>query len=87
MSANVAAVEANMGDACCRRARRAHDANDLDRAKANLEQALLHLREAARIHRAIGRFDDANRQAERAVDVERLLQQLAMTKVAAATRG
>ena len=84
-SANVAAVEANMGDAYGRRARRGHDANDLDCELKNLELALPRFIEAARIYRTIGRIDDANRDTRNGVRIEERIKHLA--NATAAARG
>ena len=67
------------------RANRARAAKDLDREQANLELALPHIREATRIYRAIGITDRADDAAQRAVDVEERLRQVATVKAAIAT--
>ena len=59
-SLNVAVGEKNMGSSYYNRAKRAHAANDPDREQANLELALPHFRESARIYRAINRVDKAD---------------------------
>ena len=60
-SVNVAVVEEKLSAAYYKRAKRAHDANDLDREVAMLELTLSHSRKASRIYRAIGRVDEADR--------------------------
>ena len=82
LSWNVATCVYNLANACNNRGGRAHAAHDLDRCVANLEQALPHFREAARIYRAINRMDDA----EEAACIEENLQRIAIVR-AAATRG
>ena len=50
-SYNVATDENKLGDAYQSRANRAQTANDLNRCRTNLQMALTHYREAARIYR------------------------------------
>ena len=83
---NVARGEKNLAIAYRNRATRARTANDLDRELANLELALPHYREAARINRAVNRVDSADEAARRVVEVEEELRQLRIAR-AAATRG
>ena len=85
-SSNVATSEYNLGAAYQRRAKRAQDANDLDRCVANLELALPHFRAASRIYRAINRVEAADEASQVAVTVENSLRQIAAVR-AAATRG
>ena len=85
-SVNVAAGEKNLAIAYHKRAKRARAANDLDRELANLELALPHLREAARIFQAINRVDSAVKTRRCVVEVEEKLRQLKIAR-AAATRG
>ena len=80
---NVATSVSNFGNAYQRRAKRALDANDVDRCVANLELALPRYREAARIYRAVNRVDEADHTARRAIDIEEKLQQLAIVRAAA----
>ena len=84
-SLNVAVNEAKLGKAYYNRAERARAAKDHE--QANLELALPHLREAARIYRAIGHVDMADPVAQCAVGVEKRLQQVANAKAAAVTKG
>ena len=89
-SVNVAIGEGNLGETYYNRASRAEDASDLDRALANLELALPHYREAARIYCAVGHVEDADDSAQMVDHVEEQLQQIAITKAAATaapTRG
>ena len=69
-SLHVAICENNLGHAYFKRAKRAQAANDLDRELANLELALPHHREAARIYRDINCVDQADEAAQRVVIVE-----------------
>ena len=85
-SVNVAVGEGNLGGAYHNRAERAHAANDLDRCIANLELALPHYREAARIFRAINHVDNADRALRHAVEIEENIRQIEIAR-AAATRG
>ena len=82
---NVGAGEKNLAIAYRKRATRARTANDLDHELANLELALPHYREAARIYRAVNRVNRADEAAQCAVQVEEELRQLRIAR-AAATR-
>ena len=75
-SVNVAAVECNLGRTYDSRARRAHAVNDLERYLANLELALPHFREAARIFQAINHMDSADRARHDVARVEENIRQL-----------
>ena len=89
-SLNVATAESNLGDAYYNRAVRARAANDLDREVRNLELALPHFRESARIYQVINFMDSANTAVRNAVIIEKRLQQIAMipaTCRATATKG
>ena len=85
-SSNVAVGANNLAAAYQSRAKRALAANDLDRCIANLELALQHYREAARIHRVVNRVDRADEAARAVVKVEEDLRKVAAAR-AAATRG
>ena len=85
-SLNVAVGEGNLGGAYNKRAIRAQAANDLDRCIANLEMALPHFREAARIFRAINHVDNADEALRHAVETEENIRQIGIAR-AAATRG
>ena len=89
LSPNVAGGERNLGASYFRRASKAKDANDLDRCVANLELALPHYREAARIYREINHVDKADKAARDAEKIEqlRLITIERAAAVAAATRG
>ena len=88
LSINVATGEQNWGGAYCNIAMRACTANDLDRQLANLELALPHYREAARIFRAIDLVDKADEAAQVIVNVEEALQRCTIAIAAvAATNG
>ena len=76
LSPNVAISVNNLASAYDGRADRARDANDLDRCVVNLELALTHYREAARIYRAINHVDAADRSSQRASRVEEKLIQV-----------
>ena len=69
-SHNVGAGEGKLGNAYKNRAKRANAANDLDRCLANLELALPHYRDAARIFRAINHVDKADSALRCIADVE-----------------
>ena len=84
-SVNVGVGEKNLGNAYNKRAIRAQAANDVDRCIANLELALPHYREAARIYRAVNHVDSADRSLRLAVEIENI-RQIGIAK-AAATRG
>ena len=74
-SANVGTFEFNLGAAYGRRANSALAVDDLDRYVANLELALPHFRETARILSALNRMDRANIALHNVADFEgRLLQ-------------
>ena len=85
MSVNVAVGEHNSANVYRKRATRARAANDLDREMANLELALPHYREAARIYRADGNYsDNADEAEQRVADVEEELRQCTIARAAAA---
>ena len=95
-SVNVAAGEGNLGNAYNHRAKRADAANDLDRCLVNLELALPHYREAARIYRANNHVDTADAALRDIADVEKGMRLIgiaiatagtAAAGAAAATRG
>ena len=88
-SPNVAASEGNFGSAYSNRASRAQDANDLDRCLANMELSLPHVREAARIYRAINHMEGADRHLRAATLIEENIRKLRTAKAAAGatTRG
>ena len=81
---NVAIGETKLVEAYYKRAERAHDAINLDLEQAMLELTLPHYREAARIHRTIGRMDKADNIAKNVVVVEGMLRQVAIARAAAA---
>ena len=70
LSSNVAVGEHNLGVAYDRRANEARIANDLDRYVANLELALPHYREAARVYTTIHGVDDADRVNQLVAELE-----------------
>ena len=86
-SLNVGVVKHNLGAACERSANRALATNDLDRCVANLELALPHVREAARIYRENNHVDSADRALCDTAQIEELLRQLEIDKGIAATKG
>ena len=89
-SVNVGVGESQLGDVYCDRAERARAANDLDREVRNLELALPHYRESARIYQVINHMGNANTDVRKAVAVEKRLQQITMIPAicrAAATKG
>ena len=82
LSPNVAASEINLAATYGQRAlRAARVANDLDLCVMNLELALTHYREAARIYRAINHVDAADRSAQRAAETEEELNQVRMARM------
>ena len=81
LSPNVATSENNLATTYGQRADRARDANDLDRCVANLELALTHYRESARIYRAINHLDSADSTAQRAAEIEEILIQVRMARM------
>ena len=90
LSVCVAIGEGKLGAAYHIRAERLCAANDLDQCMANLELALPHYRDSARIFRAIGRVDKANSAAQCAIAVEKKLQQVVVSEASATasvTRG
>ena len=84
-SPNVAVGEGKLGNAYKNRAGRARVANDLDGCLANLELSLPHLREAARIYRAINRVDSADRALRGIAETEEEIRQIRISTAAAAT--
>ena len=81
---NVAVHETNFGNAYKDRARRALAANDLDRCLANLELALPHHHEAARIFRAINHGEKADNVLRDIASTEENIRQIRIDKAAAA---
>ena len=79
-SVNVAVGEKNLGNMYYERAKRAEDANDLDRCMANLELALPHCREAVRIFQAINHTDSANRILGFVISVESMIQRIGIAR-------
>ena len=86
LSGNVATGESNLGSLYQQRAIRARTANDLDRCVANYKLTLSHIREAARIFRAINGVDKADELARVIVNVEGHLRHVTAV-IAATTRG
>ena len=72
-SPNVAAGENSLGNTYSRRANKALKAKDRDRQITNLELALPHYREAARIYRAVDHLDDLERVTQNMAQIEKLL--------------
>ena len=92
LSVNVAAGENNLGSSYKSRARRAHAVNDVDRCIANMELALPHFVEAARIFRANNHVDSAENALRNIAQVEGHMRKVRIAKatavaVAAATNG
>ena len=83
-SVNVAVGERNLGNAYMKRAARAGTANDVDRYMANLELALPHYREAARIYRANNHMDKADEILRKVTQVEEKVRQIGITRATAA---
>ena len=91
-SPSLAIKEDNLGITHETRAKRAQAANDLDRCMTNLEQALPHYREAARIFRAANIVDGAAMALRKVKDIEERMRQIGVARAAAAavaraTRG
>ena len=84
LSVNVAVSEQNFSSAYQRRAQRARAANDLDREMANLQKALPHCREAARICRAINHVDKADVADRCVAEVEEEIRQCTIARAATA---
>ena len=83
-SYNVAVGENNLGFTYKRKAERAEDAKDLDRCMANLELALPHFRESARIFRALNHVHKADDALRTVIAVEEDIQQVGIARAAAA---
>ena len=79
-SVTVAVCEGKMGANYIRRGVRAEGAKDIDRYVANLELALPRCREEARIYRAIGHVDNADKAAQGVIDVEKALHQASIDR-------
>ena len=88
-SVNVAVCEVKLGNAYNSRARRAQAANDLVRCIANLELALSHFREAARVFRANNHVDMADTTLHNVAEIEESIRRVGIARAAtaAATRG
>ena len=82
---NVAVGEERLGIAYSNRANRALAANDLDRCMANLELALPHFREAARIYRINNQVDNANVALRNVAGFEEKIRQIEIARAAATT--
>ena len=82
----MATIQNNLGATYNSRAIEAQDINDMDQCVVDLDLALFHVRDAARIFRAINHVDMADKTAQAADDVEECLRDI-VTKRAAATRG
>ena len=87
LSVNVAVGEKNLAHAYRRRAQRARAANDLDREMANLQKALPHYREAARICRAVNHVDKADAVDRCVAEVEEEIQQFTIARAATMNNG
>ena len=83
-SVNVAAGEGNLGKSYSNRSKRAVAANDLDRALANLELALPHYREAARIFQGINHVDSANNALRNVALTEEYMRQVRVARATGA---
>ena len=83
-SPNVAAGEGKLGIAYNNRSKRAVAANDLDRALANLELALPHYREAARIFQGINHVDSANNALRNVALTEEYMRQVRVARATGA---
>ena len=83
LSPNVVTCEFNIGAAYFQRANRVQDANDLHRHVANLELALPHYREAARVYRANNHVAKADDAVQAALHVEDDLQECTIARATA----
>ena len=86
-SVNVATGEFNLGAAYDNRARSAKAAHDLDRYVANLQLALPHFREAARIFRVNQNLDKASRALHDIVQIEEEMRLISAAAAAATTKS
>ena len=93
-SYNVATCHSQFGNAYNRRAARVRGVDNLDRCLVNMELALIHYREAARIYRAIDHVDNADNAFRNVADVEEHIRRIGIARDAAsaaasvtATRG
>ena len=84
LSVNVATGKNSLAGVYNNRAKRARAVNDLDGEMANLELALPHYREAARIYRSANHVDLADKAEQCAVDVEERLRELTTARGGAA---
>ena len=84
LSVNVATSEGKLGNAYISRARRAHAANDLNRCMANLELALTHYRESARIFRVINHVVNADATLRTVAQLEEQIRQIVIASAATA---
>ena len=82
-SLNVAVGEEKLGVAYSNRTNRALDANDVDRCMANLELALTHFRDAARMYRAINHVRNADNVLRNITQVEEKIRKIEMARAAA----
>ena len=82
-SRNVGVIEYNLGIAYYRRAEKALAANDLDQYVANLQLALPHFHEAARIYRVINHIGDADSALRKVAQVEENMRQAGIMRAAA----
>ena len=86
LSVNMAVGEKNLGTAYINRANRAGIANDLDRELTNLELALSHYREAARIYMAINHVDKTDSALRDIAQVEERILLIGIVRAAATRR-
>ena len=84
-SYNAAVGVFNLATAYDKRANRAQAANDLDRCMVNLEMALPHYCEAARICRIINHIDKAEEATQGAALIEESMREIGIARVAATT--
>ena len=83
-SPNMAVGKGNLGNVYVTRAERAHAANDLDRYMANLELALPHHREAARIYGAVNHVDKADKALRVVARIEGKIRFVGLSRAATA---
>ena len=84
LSYNAAIIEYQLGESYGKRARRAKDANDLDRCMSNLELSLPRVNEAIRIFRAINHVDKVDKALRSIATIEEYIRQIGILQAAKA---
>ena len=83
VSMNVAVGEYNLGNTYCKRFQNAMAVDDLERAQMNVDLAIPHHREAARIFTAINHMDSAAKARQNALGLEEQSRHIAVLRAAA----